>query len=485
MIKNVTWSTIIGILLIIVIFIIVYKMKENFVLTAPIYDPNINSAPTPTADELTLINKIADDVEVCFNPSYVSTLTSSDLNSLTSNFRNTWKTLILQKIKNKVYYDGINKMNDPSLNVNEPLMSVYYKNILKVITDAYCLSSNNTYNTFNTIYDNQMNLIVNNLEYLIKKIKFVYDGTTINEISINRQELLYQVKCIQMYIFDGLNNQMSDPYGFYEELYDLVINTVENNGLQNFCKIKTNDVVVTDASGNPVIDPLTGQAKTIVRLNRPIKKPIMSNCADLSGGFTEPPFVIDPTGEIISGVVPTNVPVSTTVSTTTSTSSPTTMPTSSRTPTASPTTIPTTSITPTASSTTMPTTSTSSTSSTTTMPNTSTSSTSSTSSTTSTSSTSSTSSPTISTSQTSTPTTSSSNTTTPTTIATTTVPFSSPETAFGDELLNMFGNYLNGYGQTNSMASANFDMVPQQPDINLISSKGPNNFFIPNIWIEE
>jgi hypothetical protein len=86
-----------------------------------------------------------------------------------------------------------------------------------------------------------------------------------------------------------------------------------------------------------------------------------------------------------------------------------------------------------------------------------------------------------------TPTTSSPTTmpTTPSTISTPIVPFSSSETGFGDELLNMFGNYLNGYGQTNSMASANFDMVPQQPDINLISSKGPNNFFIPNIWIEE
>jgi hypothetical protein len=344
MIKNVTWSTIIGILLIIVIFIIVYKMRENFVLTAPVYDPNIYSAPTPTADELSLINKIVDDVEICFNPAYVSTLTSSDLNNLTSNFRNIWKTLILEKIKNKVYYDGINKMNDPSLNVNEPLMSVYYKDILKIITNAYCLSSNNNYNTFNTIYDNEMNMIVNNLEFLIKKVKFIYDGTTINEISINRQELLYQVKCIQMYIFDGLNNQMSDPYGFYEELYDLVINTVENNGLQNFCKIKTNDVVVTDDSGNPVIDPLTGQAKTIVRLNRPIKKPTMNNCADLSGGFTEPPFVIDPTGEIISGVVPTNIPVSTLMPTIMPTTMPTTM--STTTPTSAtliPTTMPTTS----------------------------------------------------------------------------------------------------------------------------------------------
>ena len=28
-----------------------------------------------------------------------------------------------------------------------------------------------------------------------------------------------------------------------------------------------------------------------------------------------------------------------------------------------------------------------------------------------------------------------------------------------------------------------YDLV--QPKINLISAKGPNNFFIPNIWIEE
>jgi hypothetical protein len=26
---------------------------------------------------------------------------------------------------------------------------------------------------------------------------------------------------------------------------------------------------------------------------------------------------------------------------------------------------------------------------------------------------------------------------------------------------------------------------PIQPDINLTDAKGPNNFFIPNIWIEE
>jgi hypothetical protein len=483
MIKNVTWSTIIGILLIIVIFIIVYKMKENFVLTAPVYDPNIYSAPTPTADELSLINKIVDDVEICFNPAYVSTLTSSDLNNLTSNFRNIWKPLILEKIKNKVYYDGINKMNDPSLNVNEPFMSVYYKDVLKNITNAYCLTSNNNYNTFNTIYDNEMNMIVNNLECLIKKIKFIYDGTTINEISINRQELLYQVKCIQMYIFDGLNNQMSDPYGFYEELYDLVINTVENNGLQNFCKIKTNDVVVTDASGNPVIDPLTGQAKTIVRLNRPIKKPTMNNCADLSGGFTEPPFVIDPTGEIISGVVPTNVPVSTTVPTTTPTTSTSSTPSSSTSSTPS-----STSSTPSSTSSTQSSTQSSTPSST----QSSTPSSTSSPTTMQTTSITPTSAPTIMSTTSITPTRSSLNTmpitytsSTPNTISTPIVPFSSSETGFGDELLNMFGNYLNGYGQTNSMASANFDMVPQQPDINLISSKGPNNFFIPNIWIEE
>ena len=30
---------------------------------------------------------------------------------------------------------------------------------------------------------------------------------------------------------------------------------------------------------------------------------------------------------------------------------------------------------------------------------------------------------------------------------------------------------------------AEFDFL--QPNINLVSSKGPNNFFIPNIWIEE
>jgi hypothetical protein len=30
---------------------------------------------------------------------------------------------------------------------------------------------------------------------------------------------------------------------------------------------------------------------------------------------------------------------------------------------------------------------------------------------------------------------------------------------------------------------AEFDFL--QPNINLVSAKGPNNFFIPNIWIEE
>ena len=151
----------------------------------------------------------------------------------------------MSKIKDKLYY---------SQSI-EPLMNIYYKNILSTITQAYCSTNNNTYNTFNTLYDNEMNKIVDNLEFLIKKIKFIYDGTTINEISINRQELLYQVKCIQMFVFNGLSNQFADPYQFYEELYFLVINTVENNGLQNFCKIKTNDVVLTDTNGNPIIDP--------------------------------------------------------------------------------------------------------------------------------------------------------------------------------------------------------------------------------------
>ena len=160
MIKHNVWSIIIGLLLIVVIFVIIYKMRENFVLTDIVYNPNIITSPTPTADEIILIDKIVNDIEICFNPAYTSSLTTMDLNNLTPNFRNTWKPLIMSKIKDKLNY---------SQSI-EPLMNIYYKNILSTITQAYCSTNNNTYNTFNTLYDNEMNKIVDNLEFLIKKI---------------------------------------------------------------------------------------------------------------------------------------------------------------------------------------------------------------------------------------------------------------------------------------------------------------------------
>ena len=87
-------------------------------LTDIVYNPNIITSPTPTADEIILIDKIVNDIEICFNPEYTHTLTTMELNNLTPNFRNTWKPLIMSKIKDKLYY---------SQSI-EPLMNIYYKN---------------------------------------------------------------------------------------------------------------------------------------------------------------------------------------------------------------------------------------------------------------------------------------------------------------------------------------------------------------------
>jgi len=269
---------IIIIIMIVVYFVVFYKNKEKFTPIDPSYQAILNSLnknKKPSQTEQDLIDKIANDIEICFNPNYVSTLTTTDLNTLNNNFLHIWVDNILDGIKNKLYYNEILQARDSSLNLEETLMSKYYKNVIKTLTDSYCLPDNNNYSKFLSLYNAELSKIVNHIECLIKKVQFIKTGQLINEISINKQELFNQVECIQQFIYSGLRNQMADPIGFYEKLYDLIINA--GNADYNFCM-------------NTAID---------YNVNNPIKNPIMANCKDLTSSFIAPYPTINPNGCII------------------------------------------------------------------------------------------------------------------------------------------------------------------------------------------
>jgi hypothetical protein len=274
---------IIGVILIVIIivyfvyFFIFSKNKEKFVVNTS-YQAILNSFnKRPTEDEQALINNIVNDIEICFNQDYKSQLTITNLNTLTTSFINNWRDNILEGIKNKLYYNEILKARNSSLNVEETLMSRYYKNVITTLTNAYCLPNNKNYDQFLSLYNSELSKIVNHIECLIKKVQFIKRGLLPNEISINKQELFNQVECIQQFIYSGLRNQMADPIGFYEKLYDLIINA--GNADYNFCMNKAIDYDVN--------------------INNPIKNPIKGNCKDLTSSFIAPYPAINPNGCII------------------------------------------------------------------------------------------------------------------------------------------------------------------------------------------
>jgi hypothetical protein len=255
------------------LFGFIYYMKEKFAVM--VYDPNIRDSPTPSPVEQQLINKIVNDVESCFNPNYTTTLSTTDLNNFTNEFRTKWINLIKTGIKNKVYY-----------NDSLSLMKKYYQNIIDTLINNYCNQTNDNYYDFDVFYTTEMTKIVDDLECLIKKLKIIIHGSSYNEIIVDKQELLYQVKCIQNLVYNGLSNSSALSLRFYEELYNIVIKSVENNGY-NFCDEKVKDVDYNSTK--------------IVRLNAPLKKPGDIRCKDLSNGFIIPTTIINPSGVIIKG----------------------------------------------------------------------------------------------------------------------------------------------------------------------------------------
>jgi len=282
---------IVGVIIIIIIvvyFFVFYKNKEKFTPIDPSYQAILNSLnKNPSQNEQDLIDKIINDIEICFDPNYVLTLTTTDLNTLNNDFLRNWVVNILDGIKNKLYYNEILQARNSSLNLGETLMSKYYKNVLKTLTDAYCLPDNNNYSKFLNLYNVELSKIVNHIECLIRKVQFIKTGQLINEISINRKELFNQVECIQQFIYTGLRNQMADPIGFYEKLYDLIINA--GNADYNFCM-------------NTAID-------YDININNPIKNPIKGSCKDLTSSFIAPNPTINPNGCIIGTSCANNTPI--------------------------------------------------------------------------------------------------------------------------------------------------------------------------------
>lgn len=280
---------IIIIVIIIVYFVIFFKNKEKFVVV-PGYQAILNSVnKIPSQTEQNLIDKIVNDIEICFNPSYVSQLTTIDLNSLNTSFINNWRDNILDGIKNKLYYNEILKLRNTSLNVGETLMRKYYKNVITTLTNAYCLPDNKNYDQFLSLYNSELSKIVSHMKCLIIKVQFIKTGVQLNQNSINEKELFYQVECIQQFIYSGLRNQMADPIGFYEKLYDLIMKA--ENDDYNFC-------------GNTAID-------YDININNPIKNPINinGNCKDLTASFITPNPTINPNACIIGSSCTNKTPV--------------------------------------------------------------------------------------------------------------------------------------------------------------------------------
>jgi hypothetical protein len=437
----------IAIVIAVVLFGAIYFMKEKFAVMA--YNPNIIITPTPSPAEQTLINKIVNDVESCFNQNYTTVLSTTDLNNFTNEFRTKWRELILTNIKNKVYYNDVLNFGDATL--PESLMKKYYQNVIQTLITNYCNQTSGNYYNFDSFYSTQMSKIVDDLECLIKKLKMIIDGSSSNQITVDKQELLYQVKCIQNFVYNGLSNTFADPLIFYEELYNIALKSAFNNGY-NFCEAKVKDVDYNSTK--------------IVRLNAPLKKPNTTvNCVDLSSSFIRPTTIINPSGIIVKGgTVPSPSP--------SSSPSSTTRPSPSPSPSASATTRPSPSSSPSPSASPSP----SSTTSTSASP--------SPSATTSTSA-----SPSSSSSSGSGSVTSSITTPSPTSSSSSNSPQTVPYVASLASMPTAYNDTSNLGIEPSNMEDyellASNQYFPIQPDINLTDAKGPNNFFIPNIWIEE
>jgi len=269
-------------------------MKEKFSVynPNPFYDP-----PSPSPAQQTLINKIANDMESCFNAQYSSTLTPTDLNNLTPEFRTTWTDNIINTIKNRLYYDEIRNLSDSTLNLPPTLMRTYYENIIQNLVRNYCTPTNNNYSKFMAYYTSEMSKITSHLACMIKKMRLIIFGISINDTVIDMQQLLYQVQCVQNYIFNGINNIFADQISFYEKLYDIVYKSVTGYAVNSCENIK--DQLYQDS---------TGKYYTTYRLNAAIRKPVTPGCADLSAGFVRPNPDINPSGIIVVGSLYTSPP---------------------------------------------------------------------------------------------------------------------------------------------------------------------------------
>jgi hypothetical protein len=278
-------NIILSMFLIALICIIVYKMKEKFI----VYDPNpFNNSPMPSPEEQALINKIANDMEYCFNSQYTSTLTATDLTNLTSTFRTTWRDNIINAIKNRLYFDEIRNLSDDSLNLPPTLMRTYYENLIQNLVRNYCSPTNNNYSKFIAYYTGEMSKITGHLACIIKKMRLVLFGISINDTVIDMKELLYQVECVQNYTFNGINNIFADQISFYEKLYDIIFKSVTGYAI-NFCE---------DVKDHLYKDDNAQYYKTY-RLNAAINKPVTPGCADLSKGFVRPNPDIIPSGIVV------------------------------------------------------------------------------------------------------------------------------------------------------------------------------------------
>ena len=262
------------IIIIVIVYIFLTIKKEKFIINYQ------NTLTTPTTDEQKLINEIVNDIENCFiNPSDLN-VSSNICQKITSDFRSKWMTNILDAIKNKLYYNEILQARNSSLSFEETLMSKYYKNVIKTLTDNYCNKSNSNYSNFQKLYKTELTKIVDHIECLIKKMECIKKGTPASKISINRDELFYQIECIQQYIYKGLRNQFADPTGFYEKLYDLIMNAANDD--YNFCANTSNDYGIN--------------------INEPIMSPSLRNCPDLTSTFITPSATINPTGCVINNI---------------------------------------------------------------------------------------------------------------------------------------------------------------------------------------
>ena len=233
------------IIMIIIIILSLYffrNYKEKFNTISPEYQAQLDLlyAPQPTENEQIVIDYIVNDLEMCFNNKKAKPLLSENyMKLLNDEFINKWKINIHDGFKKKIielmreYYKNIVQNIDKSVNNDN--------NYLKTLPNIYCDESTKyenqfnkikstdinqkerdiqilkmkSYSNFKSLYDSELNKIVDNIECLILKIyKYPpYDNIIIK--SIDKKELFYQIQCIHQYIFNGLGNPFNDLNQFY------------------------------------------------------------------------------------------------------------------------------------------------------------------------------------------------------------------------------------------------------------------------------